>query len=146
MSSPQASNIRFVPLHDDPLLVVFPEDHELASYKAIPVKKLSEYPLIMTYRSYDRDVRRVFREASIEPDVRYYFRDDFAVLSMVRHGIGIAVLPEMIIEKFPGGYGSRPLHPGSFRRLGIGLRSIEEAGPLADFIIKYMKETTSASL
>ena len=140
MSSPENKSIEFVPVIDDPLLVVFPDAHDLSSYDAVPVAELANHPLIMTYQSYDRDVRRVFSDAGITPDVRYYFRDDFAVLSMVRQGLGIAVLPELIIEKFPGEYGVRPLEPESCRSLGIGLRSMEEASPLARFVIDYMQE------
>ena len=35
------------------------------------------------------------------PQVRYYSRDDFAVLSMVQRGLGLAILPEMTINEFP---------------------------------------------
>ena len=67
----------------------------------------------MTYSSYDRDVRRIFDKAGFIPEVKYYFRDDFAVLSMVQHG------------------------------LGIGIRSMAQAGPLARFVIHQLQVLTS---
>lgn len=99
--------------------------------------------MIQTYQSYDRDVRRVFDEAGFEPDVRYYFKDDFAVLTTVQYGLGIAILPELIIEKFPGNYDARMLDPEAYRTLGIGIRSIKEAGPLARFVIDYLRTNIS---
>ncbi len=139
MSRPDKSSVDFIPLLEDPLLVVFSDKHDLSSYDYVPVRELVNHPMIMTYQSYDRDVRRIFDEAGFEPDVKYYFRDDFAVLTTVQYGLGIAVLPELIVEKFPGNYDSRMLAPEAYRTLGIGVRSLKEAGPLARFVIDFLK-------
>lgn len=140
MSRPERDSIEFIPVYDDPLLVVFSDQYDLSGYDYVPVSKLAEYPMIMTYQSFDRDVRRVFSGADITPDVKYYFKDDFAVLSMVQHGLGIAVLPELITEKFPGDYDTRMLDPEAYRTLGVGVRSMQEAGPLARFVIRYIQD------
>ena len=132
------ANIDFIPVLEDPMMVVFPPDHELGRYDQVPVDKLKDYPFIMTYRSYDKDPHRVFEDAGFTPEVRYYSRDDFAVLSMVQRGLGLAILPELTIDEFPGDYDTRMLEPEAYRTLGIGLRSYEYAGPLAKFVIKFI--------
>ena len=140
MSKPERSSIDFIPVLDDPMLVVFPPKYDLSSYDFVPVEALRDYPFIMTYRSYDKDPHKVFDEAGFNPEVKYYSRDDFAVLSMVQKGLGLAILPELTIEEYPGNYDSRMLDPEAYRTMGIGIRSIEDAGPLARFIIKFIKE------
>ncbi len=142
MSKPESEKISvdFVPILDDPLLVVFSDKHDLSRFDYVPVSELANYPMIMTYQSFDRDVRRIFDRAGFDPDVRYYFKDDFAVLTTVQYGLGIAVLPELIVEKFPGDYDCRMLEPEAYRTLGIGIKSIKEAGPLARFVIDYLKK------
>lgn len=141
MSRPEdRASIDFIPILDDPLLIVFPPGHELSKYDYVPVDKLKDYPFIMTYKSYDQDPQKVFEEAGFIPEVRYYSRDDFAVLSMVQRGLGLAILPELTINEFPGNYDSRMLEPEAYRTLGIGLRAREYAGPLARFVIRYIKE------
>ena len=139
MSRPDKSSVDFIPLLEDPLLVVFSDKYDLSGYDYVPVRELANHPMIMTYQSYDRDVRRIFDEAGFEPDVKYYFRDDFAVLTTVQYGLGIAVLPELIVEKFPGNYESRMLEPEAYRTLGIGVRALKEAGPLARFVIDFLQ-------
>jgi len=141
MSRPDRTRVDFIPLLEDPLLVVFSDRHDLSAYDYVPVSELAKHPMIMTSQSYDRDVRKVFDNAGFEPDVKYYFRDDFAVLTTVQYGLGIAVLPELIVEKFPGSYDSRMLSPEAYRTLGIGIRSLKEAGPLTRFVIDYLKKT-----
>lgn len=140
MSRPDKSSVDFIPLLEDTLLVVFSDKHDLSSYDYVPVRELANHPMIMTYQSYDRDVRRIFDAAGFKPDVKYYFRDDFAVLTTVQYGLGIAVLPELIVEKFPGNYDSRMLAPEAYRTLGIGVRSLKEAGPLARFVMDFIRK------
>ena len=131
-------SIDFIPVLEDPMLLAFPTGHELSEYDYVPVEKLKYYPFIMTYKSYDNDPHRVFEDAGFFPEVRYYSRDDFAVLSMVQRGLGLAILPELTINEFPGDYDTRMLEPEAYRTLGIGIRSFEYAGPLAKFVIKYI--------
>ncbi len=140
MSRPGNAAIDFIPLIDDPMLVVFSEKHDLSRYDRVPVGELASHPIIMTDRTYDRDVGRIFSAAGITPDVKYCFKNDFAVLATVRYGLGIAVLPQMTLDRFPGDYDSRKLDPEAFRTLGIGIRSLKAAGPLARFIIDCLKE------
>lgn len=140
MSEPENNEVDFIHILDDPMVVVFPPGHELGSYDYVPVEKLQHYPLIMTYREYDTDANRILLDAGLDTSVRYRSKDDFAVLSMVQHGLGISILPELTLERFAGNYDYRMLDPESYRSLGIGIRSIKEAGPLARSLITYIKE------
>ena len=87
MSKPDKANIDFIPVLEDPMLVVFPPKYDLSKYDYVPVEVLKDYPFIMTYRSYDKDPHKVFDYAGFQPEVKYYSRDDFAVLSMVQRGL-----------------------------------------------------------
>ena len=134
------TSIDFIPILEDPMLIAFPPGHELSKYDYVPVEKLKDYPFIMTYKSYDKDPHRVFEDAGFIPEVRYYSRDDFAVLSMVQRGLGLAILPELTINEFPGDYDTRMLDPEAYSTLGIGIRSYEYAGPLTRFVIRYIMD------
>ena len=140
MSAPENDSVDFIPVLDDPMVVVFPPDHALSAYDYVPLGKLQDYPLIMTYREYDTDANRILLDAGLDASVKYRSADDFAVLSMVQHGLGISILPELTLERFPGSYDYRMLDPESYRSLGIGIRSIKEAGPLARSVINYIQE------
>ena len=140
MSAPENSEAEFIPVLEDPMVVVFPPEHELSGYDYVPVEKLKDHPLIMTYREYDTDANRILLEAGLDASVRYRSRDDFAVLSMVQHGLGISILPELTLERFPGSYDYRMLDPESYRSLGIGIRSLKEAGPLTRSVIDYIRD------
>lgn len=132
--------IEFIPIEDDPLVVVFSSKYDLSNYSYVPVDMLRDYPFVMTYRTYDRDPHLVFEKAGFMPEVKYYSRDDMAVLSMVRKGLGLAILPELTIREFPGHYDYRMLDPEFYRTLGVGVKSLREAGPLTRAVINYIRE------
>ncbi|MBE6041476.1 MAG: LysR family transcriptional regulator [Clostridiales bacterium] len=141
MSDPEGKgNIEFIPVLEDPMLLALPARHDLTRFDSVPAEELKDYPFIMTYKSYDKDPHNVLERAGFTPEVKYYSRDDFAVLSMVQRGLGLAILPEMTIREFPGEYETRVLEPKAYRTLGIGIKSREDAGPLTRFVIKFIRE------
>lgn len=140
MSSVDNDSFEFIPVVEDPLMVVFTEKYDLSKYDYVPVEALRDYPFIMTYRTYDADPHKVFEKAGFMPEVRYYSRDDSAVLSMVQRGLGLAILPELTLREFPGNYDFRMLEPEAYRTLGIGIKSMKEASPLARAVIRYITE------
>ena len=138
MSDPETDAIDFIPILEEPMYVVFSKDHDLSSYDYVPLTELKKHPSII--ESFDRDSHKVFDQAGVSLDARFYSKDAIAILSMVQEGLGIAVLPELIIDQFPGNYDYRMLDPEVYRTLGIGVRNIKNCGPLARFLIKYIKD------
>lgn len=139
MSDPETDAIDFIPILDEPVYVVFSKDHDLSAYDRVPMAELKKHPIIL--ESFDRVTYKIFDQAGFAPDSRYYSKDVVAILSMVQEGLGIAVLPELIVDQFPGDYDYRMLDPEVYRTLGIGVRNRKACGPLARFLIRYIKET-----
>lgn len=138
MSDPDTDAIDFIPVYEDPILAVFSEKYDLSGHDYVPVQQLKKYPFVL--ESFDMDTDRFFVNAGFEPDVRYYSRDCIAILSMVKQGLGIAVLPELIVEIYPGNYESRMTDPEFYRTLGVGVRSLGECGPLTKMVISYIRD------
>ena len=138
MSRPETGEVDFIPVSEEPMYVVFSDKYDLGKYDSVPIEVLNDYPLII--ESFDQDTYAIFNKAGVEPKAKYYSKDCVAILSMVRHGVGVSVLPALIVNLFPGEYNYRPLAPGSFRTLGVGVRNKKSCGPLARTLIKYVKE------
>ncbi|MBE6027179.1 MAG: LysR family transcriptional regulator [Clostridiales bacterium] len=138
MSSQGTGDIEFIPISEEPMYAVFSENHELASLDSVPISSLNDYPLII--ESFDQDTYAVFKKAGITPAAKYFSKDCVAILSMVKQGVGVSVLPALILEQFPGAYEYRLLDPPVNRTLGIGVRDRKSCGPLARFIIKFIRE------
>ncbi|WP_199257732.1 LysR family transcriptional regulator [Paracoccus binzhouensis] len=110
------SALSSAPLAHGRLVAIVPEGHRLARQRAISVHDLAREPFVGVDPAdpYGEILAQPFREAGIEP--RYSMRGRFAqtVVSLVRHGLGVAVIDEFsVAEVYMPGVVRRPLaEPG----------------------------------
>ncbi|MGH1332094.1 MAG: LysR family transcriptional regulator [Paracoccaceae bacterium] len=94
------------------IVAILPEQHPLARQSAISVRDLASEPLIGVEPTdpYGETIARPFVEAGITP--HYAMRGRFAqtVVSLVRHGLGVALIDEFsVAEVYMPGLVRRPL-------------------------------------
>lgn len=110
------SALHSVPLVQGRLVAIVPEGHPLAEKPVISVHDLAreEFVGVDPDDPYGELLARPFREAGITP--RYSIRGRFAqtVVSLVRHGLGVAIIDEFsVAEVYMPGVVRRPLaEPG----------------------------------
>lgn len=110
------------PILTDPLLVVLPPNHPLSVYQNIPPKELENYPFILLSRTYSAEVPDLVKDQGLTLDVRYRTWDDYAVMVMVEQGLGISILPNLMLKRCSYAITSRPLEGGAFRTLVLARR------------------------
>ena len=119
----------FIPLWDDPVLAVMSSTHPLAKHRAIDIHKLIEWPFIVPNEGADETVQMVFKSENIHPDIRFHIQGDLVTLAMIRQGLGVTVMPEMVTRLKTDGLALRPLKNHHYRKLGIAVRSLENLTP-----------------
>ncbi|MBH0236472.1 LysR family transcriptional regulator [Methylobrevis albus] len=113
MSSPVANSaVESTPLVEGRIVAILPEGHELAAQDAVSVHDLIRFPFIGVDPDdpYGELLARPFRDAGLEP--RHTMRGRFAqtTVSLVRHGLGVAVIDEFsVAEVYLPGLVRRPL-------------------------------------
>ena len=66
----------------------------------------------------------------LSPNIRFTTWDDYAILSMVECGLGISILPELILKRTPYRFAASELEVPAYRKIGLALRDRKSA-PLA---------------
>ena len=137
---PTRPELKVMELARDELMAVLPEEHPLARLEKVPVTALAEQPFILLDKAGDRDreVMQVFELAGAAPRVRFTTLDDYAVMSMVEHGLGVSILPQLILRRIPYRIALRPLAQPAFRRIGLAMRRGEELSPAAKKLLEYL--------
>ncbi|NIZ10907.1 LysR family transcriptional regulator [Pseudooceanicola sp. HF7] len=113
MSSPiRNPGIQSEKLVNGRIIAILPEGHPLAEQEVVSVHDLAREPLIGVdpVDPYGSTVARPFREAGL--DVRHSMRGRFAqtVVSLVRHGLGVALIDEFsVAEVYMPGVVRRPI-------------------------------------
>ncbi len=107
------------PLYDDAYVAVLPEDHPLTALERIPLEFLSEEPFILLEEGRGGATLTEFLKEHSELNVQYRVADDYGVLNMVENHLGVAILPEVLLQRTDYRVEARPLDPPLMRSVGI---------------------------
>lgn len=118
---PEPENTRAIPLAEDELMAILPKGHPLAAQARIDAAKLGREPFISLPQSSDHDIHRALDRAEITPNIRYTTKDDYAVIAMVERGLGISIVPELLVRGRAQNVELRPLEPRATRTIALAL-------------------------
>ncbi|WP_028608725.1 LysR family transcriptional regulator [Paenibacillus harenae] len=135
---PAAGAFDVVPLHEDRMMCIMCADHPLSRQTAIRIEQLIDEPFIMPVAGCDTDVKRIFTQNKLIPNTKYELEDDYAIIAMVQNGLGLSILPEMILSQLPDNACCRPLEGGYYRSIGIAATSSKNVSPAAKKLIEFI--------
>lgn len=139
LSLPTSDTFDAIPLHQDPMLVLLPMEHPLSSEDSITLSQIENERFIMPSKGSDYDVNRMLEKARIKPDIKYTLGDDYAIMAMVEKGLGISILPELVLRGQQRNIRLIELKEKSFRSLGIAVNSMREISPATKRLLNYVK-------
>ena len=125
-------------LEQDEFLVVLPENHFLAQKERVTVSELCTEPFILLEKGAKADIAGIFEKCGLAPRTRFTTWDDYAVMSMVEKGLGISILPELILKRVPYGIVTRSLDIPSYRSIGLVLRNRKTLSLAAKKFVEYI--------
>ena len=127
----------WVPLKDDQLMAILPPTHPLVEADRFPVERLRQEPFIEFLPRQETDNSRMLQQLQIRPKVRFATSDSRAAIAMVRAGLGITLLNDILTADLADGVAVLPLDPPQSVHLGIALPEEEHVSPAAKRFITY---------
>ena len=143
MTLPGPEDMRIIPLAEDPLVAILPKDHRLAKLEKIPTRELAGDPFISLLQSSAHDIHRALDNAGIHPDIRFTTKDDYAILAMVEQGLGISIVPSLLIRGRAQNLAVRPLVPQASRTIALAIpqgEALPVVNAFAQTAIDWLKE------
>lgn len=144
LSLPTRDKFETVPLARDRMLGIVAADHHLAGQPFLYFSQIAEEPFIMPKAGSDYDVRRALDRAGVKPSVAYSAGDDYAIMAMVESGLGISILPELVMRRQPYELRTLTLQEPGFREIGLAARSMKTSSPAARRFIQYVSQYVEA--
>lgn len=134
----------WIPLKMDPYYGILPLEHELTSYDRLTAADFENQPFLMccSMEGPDLDITRFFQQHGVTIRSRFNSNQDFTIARMVEAGLGVAILPELLLTSQLTGtchVETRPIDPPLYRDLGMALRAGECLSPALDRFIKCVK-------
>jgi len=116
---PAPEDMQIIPLAEDPLVAIMPKKHPLSSRSTVPIAEISTEPFISLRQTSNHDIHRALDKAGIRPYIRYSTKDDYALIAMVQQGLGVSIVPELLIGQRREGIEVRPLNPPASRTIAL---------------------------
>ena len=136
---PTKTELDTVFLEQDRLLVVLPEGHPLAELEKIPVSELCGEPFMLLEKGAKAEVYEIFERSNLTPTVHFTTWDDYAIMAMVEGGLGISVLPELILNRIPYKIITRELEIPAYRNIGLAMRNRKSAALAVQRFLEYLQ-------
>lgn len=135
---PTTTRLETIFLKRDRLLAVIPENHPLAECEKFPSARLEQEPFLLLEKGGRSDVTDMLKKYGINPNVRFTLWDDYAVMSMVESGLGISVLPELILKRAPYNILIKELDVPAWRDIGFAFRDGKTASAAMKKFMEYL--------
>ncbi len=126
-------------LEKDKLMAIIPENHPLKDSEKFPVTALCNEPFMLLEKGAKAEISEIFERNNLTPNVKFTTWDDYAVMSMVESGLGIAILPELILKRVPYRIIAKELDVPSYRNIGLALRDKKTASLAVKRFIEYLQ-------
>ena len=123
---------------DDPLLAVLPKNHPLAALDRVPLEALCREPFMLVEKGGRADVSDLMKKYHIKPNVRFTTWDDYSVMSMVESGLGVSILPQLILKRQSYEIAVRELDVEAYRTIVFALRDKSSASAAVKKFIEYI--------
>jgi len=126
-------------LEKDKLMAIIPENHPLKDSNKFPVTALCDEPFMLLEKGAKAEISEIFERNNLTPNVKFTTWDDYAVMSMVESGLGIAILPELILKRVPYRILAKELNVPAYRNIGLALRNKKTASLAVKRFIDYLQ-------
>lgn len=136
---PTRSEFETIALEKDELMLILPKGHPLAKKKRIQPADLNGESFMLLEHGGKTEVSEFLALHNINPAVRFTTWDDYAILSMVESGLGIGILPRLILQRIPYEVEIRSFTEPYYREIALALPGKKNVSTVVNRFIDYLK-------
>lgn len=119
VNSNAVSGIDVEVLYEDEMLAVLPPNHPLAQNEMISLAQLAKEPFILLDEGDYSVIMNAFQKLHLSPQIEYEVYDDYSILAMVRQGLGVSAMYDLVLNGLEKGLQIRPIREKPTRPVAL---------------------------
>lgn len=132
------SNVKADFVKEGEYRAILPLGHPLANAPYVTLDELAKEPFLVIEEGTLSKPLEAFRQKGLEPNVRLRVHDDYSIMSMVESGLGVSILPELVLRKTNYQIAILLIKPAVTRKIGLVMKE-KNALPIASkYFIDFM--------
>jgi Transcriptional regulator len=137
--SPSAvTGLETISIKEGRMLVVLPENHQLASHSTVHLEEIVNEPFILLEEGHFSEPMEAFHSCNLEPNIKFRMHDDYAIMTMVEAGLGVSILAELVLRRTNYNITLLPIEPPISRTLAIGYKDKNSLPIASKYFIEYL--------
>ncbi len=142
LSNNDYQDFSFIPLAEDEIFAILPPDFpkEGIHNHTFPLSRFQELPFIASEAGVDYDIANTLAMGQVKPPIRFYCKDDHSIIAMTANGLGVSLLPSLIVKGSESQVMALSLSPYAYRTLGIGMLSEKDLSAASKAFIRCTKK------
>ena len=134
-----AKDTNFLPLRSDSLICVTSDNYVPLNYMSITPEDLKCNHLMINKECEEYDAKAFLEKNDLRPDAYYETVTHQTLFAMVREGMGICLIPELVASDAPDGVRKYPIKGNPSRVIGITYADPETISPAARLLTEEIK-------
>lgn len=121
LSEDAAREFQFTPLSRDRLVCVVPDNFTPQAGDHIRVEEMEGQPVVLQSPGTNIDIRDFFNRHRLSVQISCHVQDDQACIALVESGLGLCVVPELVLKCFARPIRAYPIYPLEYRVIGLAV-------------------------
>lgn len=138
LSESSCKELSIQPLYKDELLCVVPKSFKTKHRNYMELSEISGQHFVSQRESTDADIQKLLRKHQIEVQSSCHVVDDLSTIAMVASGLGICIMPQLVMQNIPYDVDMYPLRPAEHRTIGICSPNLELMAPAVKSMYKHI--------
>lgn len=134
--------LKYIHILDDEMVMIMPKGHRCAEKEHISMKDFADDPFIFLDQGKKSEPLEYFKKSGVEPNLQYQVYDDYTIMNMVEQGLGISILPKLVLLRHHQDIVVRSLTPALHRDICVAYKNDESISIAGKLFVDFITENT----